>query len=65
MIKCPNCGAEIVIDYESDIEASMWNFYGNSADIEMILYCDKCEETCFVAQHYNMTPVGEPKIYKR
>ena len=65
MIKCPNCGAEIIIDFKSDIEATMWNFNGNSADIEMILYCEECEETCLVSQHYDMIPTGEPKIYKR
>lgn len=65
MIKCPYCGAEITIDFESDIEATMWNFCGNSADIEMILYCEECEETCLVSQRYDMTPIGEPKIYKR
>ena len=65
MVKCPNCGAEIVIDYENDIESAMWNFYGNSADIETILYCDKCKKTCLVIQHYDITPVGKPKIYKK
>lgn len=65
MIKCPNCGAEIALDYEDDIEATMWNFYGDCADVEMLLYCEECEETCLVIQRYNMTPIGEPKIYKR
>lgn len=45
MVKCPNCGKEIIISYEDDIEAIMWNFDGNSAKIEMYLYCENCEES--------------------
>lgn len=65
MIKCPNCGKEIVIDYESDIEATMWNFYGNSSDVEMVLYCENCEELCDVEIHYNMIPTEIKRISKR
>ena len=66
MIKCPYCGAEIELDYGSDIEATMWNFDGESADIEMYVYCEKCDNTCFVSQRYNMIPTNTPpKIYKR
>ena len=64
-IKCPYCGADINIDYESDIEATMWNFYGNEADIEMNLYCENCEECCMASVHYEMQPVGEYKVFKR
>jgi hypothetical protein len=64
-IKCPYCGADIEIDYESDIEATMWNFDGKEADIEMNLYCEKCEECCMASVHYTMQPIGESKVYKR
>ena len=65
VIKCPHCGADIKIDYESDIEATMWNFHGNEAVVEMNLYCDNCEECCMASVHYKMQPVGESKVYKR
>jgi hypothetical protein len=64
-IKCPYCGTDIEIDYEADIEASMWNFDGKEADIEMNLYCESCEECCMASIHYEMQPVGESKVYKR
>ena len=45
MAKCPNCGKEIIIDYGNDIEATMWNFDGDSAEIEMYVYCENCNES--------------------
>lgn len=65
IIKCPHCGADIKLDYESDIEATMWNFCGNSADVEMNLYCEECEECCMASVHYEMQPVGDYKVFKR
>lgn len=65
IIKCPHCGADIKLDCESDIEATMWNFYGNEADVEMNLYCEECEECCMASVHYEMQPVGEYKVFKR
>ena len=65
VIKCPYCNADIEIDYESDLEATMWNFHGNQADVEMNLYCENCEEVCLASVHYEMRPVGESKVYKR
>lgn len=65
IIKCPHCGADIEIDYDSDIEATMWNFHGNEADVEMSLYCENCEKGCLASVHYEMQLVGESKVYKR
>ena len=64
-IKCPYCGADAEIDYGSDIEATMWNFCGDEADVEMMLYCENCEESYMVSVHYEMRPMGESKVYKR
>jgi transcription elongation factor Elf1 len=44
MIKCPYCGKEKVIDFDGDLEATMYNFCGNCADIIISVYCDDCEE---------------------
>jgi Fe2+ or Zn2+ uptake regulation protein len=64
IIKCPHCGADIEIDYESDLEATMWNFDGKEADIEMNLYCENCEKCCMASVHYEMQPVGEITLFK-
>jgi transcription elongation factor Elf1 len=65
MIKCPHCNKELIIDYGSDVEATMWNFDGESSDVEMILYCENCEELCEVEIHYNMIPTKIKRISKR
>lgn len=43
MIKCPFCGAEVTPNYEND-QVDVWNFDGNSADVEIYLFCRECEE---------------------
>jgi hypothetical protein len=65
MIKCPNCGAKIHINVGKDIEATMWNFDGESADLEMSLCCEKCKNICRAVIHYKLTPTNNVKIYKR
>ncbi len=65
IIKCPHCGADIALDFDSDIEATMWNFHGNEADVEMILCCENCEECCMASVRYAMQPIGESKVFKR
>lgn len=63
MIKCPYCGADVEIDYNSDIEATLWNFHGNEGDVEMSIYCEDCEEIFVAVVHYEMRPVSS-KVYK-
>lgn len=65
IIKCPHCGANIEIDYGSDIEAKMWNFDGESSDVEMPLYCEHCAKDCEVEIHYNMIATKINRIFKR
>lgn len=49
MIKCSNCNKEVKIDFGNDIEATMWNFDGTSADIEMYVYCEDCEKPMLIS----------------
>ncbi len=49
MIKCPRCNKEIEMNFGNDIEATMWNFDGTSADIEMYAYCKDCEESILIS----------------
>ena len=65
IIKCPHCNADIEIDYESDIEAKMWNFDGESSDVEMLLYCEKCAKDCEVEIQYNMIATKINRIFKK
>jgi DNA-directed RNA polymerase subunit RPC12/RpoP len=48
MIKCAKCNKELEINFEADIEATMWNFDGKSAMIDMYVYCEDCEESTLV-----------------
>lgn len=49
MIKCLKCNKEMEIDFGNDIDATMWNFNGKSADIEMFVYCKDCEESRLIS----------------
>lgn len=49
MIKCTKCNKEIEINFGSDIEATMWNFNGKSAKIEMFVYCEHCEKAILIS----------------
>ena len=48
MIKCPKCNKEIKINYGEDIDATIWNFNGVSAEIEMYTYCENCKESILI-----------------
>ena len=65
MIKCPYCGKAIEINGADNIEAKIWNFDGESSDVEMVLYCENCEELCDVEIHFNMIPTKIKRISKR
>lgn len=65
IIKCPHCNTDIKIDYESDVDANMYNFNGDELDVEIDLYCEYCEKCCLAIVHYEISPVGESKVYKR
>ena len=43
-IVCPYCDKEIEVDFDGDIDATLWNYYGDSGDIEMNIYCEDCEK---------------------
>ena len=64
-VKCPNCGKEIIIDYEGDLEATIWNLDGESSDVEMLLYCENCDEFCKVEIHYKMIATQINRVSKR
>jgi uncharacterized protein YbaR (Trm112 family) len=44
MIRCPLCRGKVKFEFRGDLEATMWNFDGDSADIEINMYCHSCEE---------------------
>ena len=48
MVKCTRCNKEIKITFGEDIEATMWNFNGKSADIEMYVYCENYKKSTLV-----------------
>lgn len=56
-VKCPYCGREIEVNFEDDLEESIWNFDGKTALIEMYPYCKECEEYFEVYAKYSLTPI--------
>ena len=61
---CPYCNKEIELDFEGDIEATLWNFYGNSGDIEVTPYCEDCERDILVSLKTKIDIIGFT-TYKR
>jgi hypothetical protein len=64
MIKCPNCGKEIDLARQGDMEPTLWNFNGSSGEVEVALYCEDCEEVFKAEIRYNMVPTGEVRIFR-
>lgn len=54
MIKCPNCGKEIDLAQQDDMEPTLWNFDGSSGEVEVVLYCEDCDEVFKAEIGYNM-----------
>ena len=61
---CPYCNEEIELDFESDIEATLWNFDGESGDIEVTPYCENCERDILVSLKTKIDVIGFT-TYKR
>ena len=61
---CPYCNEEMEIDFESDIEATLWNFDGESGDIEITPYCENCERDILVSLKTKIDVIGFT-TYKR
>ena len=63
-IVCPYCNEEIEVDFEKDIEATLWNFDGERGDIEITPYCENCKHDIIVSLKTKIDVIGFT-TYKR